>query len=84
MTTPASYIPSGGAGTEPGDTKSGSTARQRLKSPAKRPFEMWLEKQLHAMFEIGSEPGPNVIDRKPREGSCRRRVSIHRSRTNLA
>ena len=41
-----------------GDTKSGSTARQRLKSPARRPFDMWLEKQLQTMFEIRSEPGP--------------------------
>ena len=39
------------------DTKSGITARQLLKSPAKRPFDMWLEKQLHTMFEVGSEPG---------------------------
>jgi hypothetical protein len=45
------------------------TARQRAKgSPPERPFDMWLQKQLHAMYdEIASEPLPgdllNLIDR---------------------
>lgn len=42
-------------------------ARQRGKAPAERPFDMWLQKQLHAMYdEIASEPLPtdllNMID----------------------
>src|SRR5512143_2117857 len=47
----------------------GGTARQRAKgSPPERPFDMWLQKQLHAMYdEIASEPLPgdllNLIDR---------------------
>jgi hypothetical protein len=44
--------------------------RQRLrpKAPAERPFDMWLQKQLHAMYdEIAGEPLPTdllgLIDR---------------------
>jgi hypothetical protein len=42
-------------------------ARQRAKAPAERPFDLWLQKQLHAMYdEIASEPLPddllNLID----------------------
>ena len=30
--------------------------------PAERPFDMWLEKQLHAMYdEIAAEPLPNQL-----------------------
>ncbi len=37
-------------------------ARQRAKGPAERPFDMWLQKQLHAMYdEIASEPLPNDL-----------------------
>lgn len=37
-------------------------ARQRAKPSAERPFDMWLQKQLHAMYdEIASEPLPNDL-----------------------
>ena len=47
-------------------------ARQGQK-PAERPFDMWLQKQLHAMYdEIASEPLPNdllnLIDRDAAAG----------------
>ena len=52
-----------------GGAKAGRTdgVRQRPKAPAERPFDMWLQKQLHAMYdEIASEPLPddlvNLID----------------------
>jgi hypothetical protein len=48
-----------------GDLKSGRAAesvRQRAKASAERPFDMWLQKQLHAMYdEIASEPLPNDL-----------------------
>ncbi|MPZ32150.1 MAG: hypothetical protein GEV13_14335 [Rhodospirillales bacterium] len=48
-----------------GDGKSGraaDTIRQRAKSSTERPFDMWLQKQLHAMYdEIASEPLPNDL-----------------------
>jgi len=45
----------------------GNSARA-AKPSAERPFDMWLQKQLHAMYdEIASEPLPNdllgLIDR---------------------
>jgi hypothetical protein len=40
------------------DGKSGRVA----KVSAERPFDMWLQKQLHAMYdEIASEPLPNDL-----------------------
>ena len=34
----------------------------RVKPSAERPFDMWLQKQLHAMYdEIASEPLPNDL-----------------------
>jgi len=37
-------------------------AQQRAKASAERPFDMWLQKQLHAMYdEIASEPLPNDL-----------------------
>jgi hypothetical protein len=34
----------------------------RAKPSAERPFDMWLQKQLHAMYdEIASEPLPNDL-----------------------
>jgi hypothetical protein len=37
-------------------------ARLRAKPSAERPFDMWLQKQLHAMYdEIASEPLPNDL-----------------------
>ena len=45
-------------GMKVGDGKSGRSA----KMPAERPFDMWLQKQLHAMYdEIASEPLPNDL-----------------------
>ena len=39
-----------------------AAARQPAKPPAERPFDMWLQKQLHAMYdEIASEPLPNDL-----------------------
>jgi len=48
------------AGTSAGD--------KNVKAPAERPFDMWLHKQLHAMYdEIAAEPLPddliNLIER---------------------
>jgi hypothetical protein len=41
-----------------GDGKSSRAA----KASAERPFDMWLQKQLHAMYdEIASEPLPNDL-----------------------
>lgn len=45
-----------------------NTARPRVKASTERPFDLWLQKQLHAMYdEIASEPLPsdllNLIDR---------------------
>ncbi len=46
----------------------GDPSRARTKASAERPFDIWLQKQLHAMYdEIASEPLPNdllgLIDR---------------------
>jgi hypothetical protein len=39
-----------------------AAARQRAKPATERPFDMWLQKQLHAMYdEIASEPLPNDL-----------------------
>jgi hypothetical protein len=47
---------------------SGGATRGKTKSVTERPFDMWLQKQLHAMYdEIASEPLPedllNLIER---------------------
>jgi hypothetical protein len=35
---------------------------QKMKSATERPFDMWLQKQLHAMYdEIASEPLPEDL-----------------------
>lgn len=45
-------------GPRAGDGKSARVA----KPSAERPFDMWLQKQLHAMYdEIASEPLPNDL-----------------------
>src|SRR5215218_9038773 len=38
-------------------------AREKnMKAPAERPFDMWLHKQLHAMYdEIAAEPLPDDL-----------------------
>jgi hypothetical protein len=36
----------------------------KAKAPAERPFDLWLDKQLHAMYdEIAAEPLPDDIIR---------------------
>ena len=38
------------------------TARTRMKASNERPFDVWLQKQLHAMYdEIASEPLPHDL-----------------------
>jgi hypothetical protein len=42
--------------------RTGEPARPRAKASSERPFDMWLQKQLHAMYdEIASEPLPNDL-----------------------
>jgi len=50
------------------DRAGGSTREKSMKGPEDRPFDMWLHKQLHAMYdEIAAEPLPddlvNLIER---------------------
>ena len=53
-----SAAPPSKAGPRAGDGKSGRVN----KVSADRPFDMWLQKQLHAMYdEIASEPLPNDL-----------------------
>jgi len=49
-------------------SRTSRVSRQRPKDGAERPFDMWLQKQLHAMYDdIAGEPLPNdllkMIDR---------------------
>ena len=40
----------------------GDTSRPRAKPSTERPFDMWLQKQLHAMYdEIAGEPLPTDL-----------------------
>lgn len=53
---------------KPRGGRTAETARPRMRVPNERPFDLWLQKQLHAMYdEIASEPLPsdllNLIDR---------------------
>ena len=53
---------------EPRGGRTSETGRPRAKASKERPFDLWLHKQLHAMYdEIASEPLPNdllnLIDR---------------------
>jgi len=53
-----SSAPPSKAGPKAGEGKSGRVN----KVSAERPFDMWLQKQLHAMYdEIASEPLPNDL-----------------------
>ena len=53
-----SAAPPSKAGPKAGEGKSGRVN----KVSAERPFDMWLHKQLHAMYdEIASEPLPNDL-----------------------
>ena len=50
--------PASKPGLKAGDGKTG----RATKVSAERPFDMWLQKQLHAMYdEIASEPLPNDL-----------------------
>lgn len=57
------------AGTSGGGRRgTGPVDASRRSRPSERPFDLWLHKQLHAMYdEIASEPLPedlvNLIDR---------------------
>ena len=43
-------------------TFAGRGTNRCAKAPAERPFDMWLQKQLHAMYdEIAGEPLPNDL-----------------------
>jgi hypothetical protein len=45
-----------------GGGRGGETARPRAKASTERPFDMWLQKQLHAMYdEIAGEPLPEDL-----------------------
>ena len=47
---------------KPQKGRAGDQAREKMKRPAARPFDMWLQKQLHAMYdEIASEPLPDDL-----------------------
>ncbi len=51
----------------------GEAARGKTKSAVERPFDIWLQKQLHAMYdEIASEPLPEdllaLIERDAKAG----------------
>src|SRR5438094_10590633 len=55
----------------------GDPSRARTKASAERPFDIWLQKQLHAMYdEIASEPLPNdllnLIDRDAADAGGRK------------
>jgi hypothetical protein len=42
--------------------RSSDTPRPRAKASTERPFDMWLQKQLHAMYdEIAGEPLPSDL-----------------------
>ena len=43
--------------------RAGTAARsKKVKVPAERPFDLWLQKQLHAMYdEIAAEPLPDDL-----------------------
>lgn len=49
---------------QPQQDRADSSAREKkkVKAPAERPFDMWLHKQLHAMYdEIAAEPLPEDL-----------------------
>jgi len=48
---------------KPQDDRAAPLAREKnMKAPAERPFDMWLHKQLHAMYdEIAAEPLPDDL-----------------------
>ena len=47
---------------KPKKDRVGETARAKMKSSTERPFDVWLQKQLHAMYdEIAGEPLPTDL-----------------------
>jgi hypothetical protein len=47
---------------KPQKGRGGESARARMKASSERPFDLWLQKQLHAMYdEIASEPLPKGL-----------------------
>ena len=47
---------------KPKKDRAGETARAKMKASTERPFDVWLQKQLHAMYdEIASEPLPTDL-----------------------
>src|SRR5215475_13413965 len=56
------YRMAGDAKSRASRTGEASKQRTRAKVPVERPFDIWLQKQLHAMYdEIASEPLPNDL-----------------------
>lgn len=54
--------PASKAGPKAAGPKAGDGKMRVGKPPSERPFDMWLQKQLHAMYdEIASEPLPNDL-----------------------
>ena len=58
---------------KPPKGRTDDAARGKTKSTAERPFDIWLQKQLHAMYdEIASEPLPDdllsLIERDAKAG----------------
>jgi hypothetical protein len=44
------------------DRADDAARNKNVKAPDDRPFDMWLQKQLHAMYdEIAAEPLPNDL-----------------------
>ena len=44
------------------DRAADAARKKNVKAPTERPFDMWLEKQLHAMYdEITAEPLPDEL-----------------------
>jgi hypothetical protein len=47
---------------KPEKVRTDEAGRKKVKSAVERPFDMWLQKQLHAMYdEIASEPLPDDL-----------------------
>jgi hypothetical protein len=47
---------------KPKKDRAGETAWAKMKASTERPFDVWLQKQLHAMYdEIASEPLPTDL-----------------------
>jgi hypothetical protein len=47
---------------KPQRDRAGGARDKNMKAPSERPFDMWLQKQLHAMYdEIAAEPLPDDL-----------------------